>query len=48
MKDTSGKQITTCAKRTCTKVADAQRGVNDRNGEVLCPRHGEEHLARRR
>ena len=46
MQDTSGKQITTCARQTCSDVADAQRGVQTRHGEVLCPRHGEEELTR--
>lgn len=46
MRDVNGKQITTCARAQCTAVADAQRGVRTRHGEVLCPKHGEEALAR--
>jgi hypothetical protein len=46
MQDTAGKHITTCARERCTDVADAQRGVQTRHGEVLCPTHGEEALTR--
>jgi hypothetical protein len=46
MQDANGKHITTCARATCTDVADAQRGVETRHGEKLCPRHGEEALTR--
>lgn len=45
-------RITWCAKDTDgTDLVDLDqpdaRVVNDRNGEALCPKHGEEELARR-
>ncbi|HTF49497.1 MAG TPA: hypothetical protein VK735_18800 [Pseudonocardia sp.] len=46
MKDSTGKHITSCARKACTDVADAQRGVQTRHGEKLCPTHGEVALTR--
>jgi hypothetical protein len=42
----AGKNVTFCARKNCTQLADLDRGVETRHGEKLCPRHGEEALDR--
>lgn len=41
-------RLTWCGNQNCDELVDLDASpVNDRNGEALCPKDGEEELARR-